>query len=193
VSFVFESDMFFYVSGTAFAIFGYAYLENARRQVEGLGSKVFIIPFACWFLYEYFLKLINSNDRLLQLTALLAVFCAVSPFFGFIWYGKGGDIRKKIFKIILFICIWALLIFIYFILFEKKVSYTIIVFTFITTFAFFSFTALKKKIKKYLDNKKHKNELKKHKKVKALKEQKEKQKEHEDEKLFKDIVEEMKR
>ena len=190
---MFESDWFYYICGLVFAIFGYAYLENARRNISGLGSKVFIIPFAAWFCYEYFFILFDSGDRIYQAVAFLAVFCALSPLIAFIWYGQYGEIRKKLLKGLLFIAIWLFVWAVIKYILDIKSEKLALIGGLICALLVFSFRFIKKTSIDWLHNRKHKRQEIDREIEKRLKEEQKAQEAQREDALLEQIIDEMKK
>ena len=189
---MFESDWFYYICGLIFAVFGYAYLENARRNISGLGSKVFVIPFAAWFCYEYFFVLFDSGDRIYQTVALLAGFCAVSPLIAFIWYGQYGEIRKKLLKGLLFICIWFFAWAVIKYLLELKNELALIG-GFVCVLLVFGFGFIRKKSSDWLRNRQCKRQEKTWEIENRLKEEQKTKEAQREDALLEQIINEMKK
>ena len=145
---MFEGDLFYYTCGAIFAAAGYGYFEKARRDGERIGSKLFMIPLAAWFCYENFLNLISSSHITLKIVAMIAAFCVASPFLGFVWYGRGGNIRKKLLNGLWFLCLFVIFTFIFIVLLGEQQHKPALFMGFALTWLLWQYPNIKKQFKR---------------------------------------------
>lgn len=96
-------DTFF---GVAAAFLGFVNLENARLGLILRPLAIF------WALAAGYLFVLNGNDLTgaagtEALAGFALLFCSVSPFLGWLWWGRGGKIRRGLLRTALFLLLTA--------------------------------------------------------------------------------------
>jgi len=94
-------------AGTVAAFLGFANLENARRGQAFRPMAIFWSVAAGYICYYNFLDLYHAGD-LSALAGLGLAFGAVSPVVGWTWWGRNGEIRRRLVKAAAFLSLAAI-------------------------------------------------------------------------------------
>ncbi len=96
------ADLWWYPIGFVAALLGYVQLHNARSGRQKAGSLFWAggaayLAFRNFWLFEY-----ADTDRLIWFAL---IFCAASPVLGYLWWGRDGEIRRRFFRMLLFLAL----------------------------------------------------------------------------------------
>ena len=95
-----------FIVGVVAAFFGFANLENASRGLILRPMAIFWSLVAGFLCYRNFLDLYHAGD-LSAVAGFGLLFGAVSPILGWLWWGHDGQVRKRIFKALVFLFLTA--------------------------------------------------------------------------------------